>query len=541
MLTNYKSQCESKVKKWIEDTTKKPLGKLILEDYQEFVVDYKVEVTNTLSTTANKSVEAGGGKNGELYHQEADFKKAIQEYLAKELSKENLGLLADELQKGAYGKFSETSTVKVANSILYEHTCKTCGGQGEIQCPDCRGKGEFRCDKCAGKGEIRCSNCGGKGEIRCSSCGGKGAKMCRSCNGSGRYSNDPSQICRPCNGSGFYHCRSCNGAGFSKCSWCGSKGIYTCSTCNGATKITCTTCNGTSEVTEIAQICVQTTPNYAISCPENTDEKAKQIIDKYIISNNTDISNITRTELRQDEKRVVESYQIQMPFAKFSVSFDDKKFDWVVCGKNLLVEEGQNEMSQLFKAKRRAFILKIVLGIIAVLAVLGVAWNFLSNTQKPTPQSQRTAPKQSTAQKQHPRTAQDYLNSSPIEYSTQQGASQSTTSKQSQNSVQTTPEPSVKSVAQSTPNQNIQASFDCAKASTRVEKLICSDEELASLDIELANAYANARNSLDAAGKKALLSEQRKWIEAYNQCDDKPCVLHNMQIRIKTLQSYGGK
>lgn len=99
MLTNYKSQCESKVKKWIENTTKKPLDNFTLQNYQEFVVDYKVEVTNTLSTTANKSIEAGGGKNGELYHQEADFKRAIQEHLAKELSGENLGLLADELQK----------------------------------------------------------------------------------------------------------------------------------------------------------------------------------------------------------------------------------------------------------------------------------------------------------------------------------------------------------------------------------------------------------------------------------------------------------
>lgn len=89
-----------------------------------------MEVTNTLSTTANKSIEAGGGKNGELYHQEADFKRAIQEHLAKELSGENLGLLADELQKSAYGKFSETSTIRVANSVLYEHTCQTCKGEG---------------------------------------------------------------------------------------------------------------------------------------------------------------------------------------------------------------------------------------------------------------------------------------------------------------------------------------------------------------------------------------------------------------------------
>lgn len=53
ILTNISPQCESKVKKWIEDTTKKPLDNFTLQNYQEFVVDYKVEVTNTLSTTAS--------------------------------------------------------------------------------------------------------------------------------------------------------------------------------------------------------------------------------------------------------------------------------------------------------------------------------------------------------------------------------------------------------------------------------------------------------------------------------------------------------
>lgn len=80
-----------------------------------------------------------------------------------------------------------------------------------------------------------------------------------------------------------------------------------------------------------------------------------------------------------------------MPFAKFSVSFDNQKFDWIVCGKNLLVEEGQNEMSQLFKAKRRAFILKIVLGIIAVLAVLWGISSFLNSDDE------TSTPKQSSA------------------------------------------------------------------------------------------------------------------------------------------------
>lgn len=352
--------------------------------------------------------------------------------------------------------------------------------------------------------------------------------------------------CRSCNGAGFSRCSRCRSTGIVTCSTCGGNGFVICSKCKGATKIICSTCMGKCEITEIAQICVQTTPSYTISCPENTDEKARQIIDKYIISNNTDISNITRTELRQDEKRVVENYQIQMPFAKFSVSFDDKKFDWVVCGKNLQVEEGQNEMSQLFKAKRRAFILKIVFGIVAVLAVLWGILSFLNNDDK------TSAPKQSTTQKQQPRTAQDYLNNSPVEYSAQQQSQRI----ESPNSTQTAPEPSQsvnadtpsnesvnssENVAQSTPNQNIQASFDCAKASTRVEKLICSDSELASLDIELANAYASTRNSLDAAGKKVLLNEQRKWIDEYNQCADKFCVQQKMQERIQALQSSGAK
>lgn len=302
--------------------------------------------------------------------------------------------------------------------------------------------------------------------------------------------------------------------------------------------IICTTCTGTSEVTEIAQICVQTTPNYAISYPENTDEKAKQIIDKYIISNNTDISNITRTELRQDEKRVVESYQNQMPFAKFSVSFDNQKFDWIVCGKNLLVEEGQDEMSQLFKAKRRAFILKIVLGIIAVLAVLWGISSFLNNDNK------SSTPKQSSAQTQQspqpkPQETQRLESTSSMQNSAQsttEPSVESTASNESENVAQNSAQDDTPSESVNlTPSQNTKPSFDCAKASTNAEKIVCSDDELARLDNELANAYKNALNSLDNASKKQLTNEQKSWLKTYNQCTDKECVKYHLQMRIWAL------
>lgn len=93
--------------------------------------------------------------------------------------------------------------------------------------------------------------------------------------------------------------------------------------------------------------------------------------------------------------------------------------------------------------------------------------------------------------------------------------------------------------AQST-NENssqsrVKPSFDCSKASTNAEKLVCSDDELAILDLKLANAYKNARNSADAAGKKKILEEQKIWLKAYNFCNDKDCVKQNLEQRIKAL------
>ena len=84
-------------------------------------------------------------------------------------------------------------------------------------------------------------------------------------------------------------------------------------------------------------------------------------------------------------------------------------------------------------------------------------------------------------------------------------------------------------------SQNTKPSFDCAKASTNAEKIVCSDDELARLDNELANAYKNALNSLDNASKKQLTNEQKSWLKTYNQCTDKECVKYHLQMRIWAL------
>lgn len=70
---------------------------------------------------------------------------------------------------------------------------------------------------------------------------------------------------------------------------------------------------------------------------------------------------------------------------------------------------------------------------------------------------------------------------------------------------------------------NVQAaSFDCAKATTKVEKLICADPELSKLDEEMADLY-----------KKTLATSpipddyqphQNWWLQKRNRCEDAACI-----------------
>lgn len=66
------------------------------------------------------------------------------------------------------------------------------------------------------------------------------------------------------------------------------------------------------------------------------------------------------------------------------------------------------------------------------------------------------------------------------------------------------------------------ASFDCAKAQSKVEKIICGNTELSRLDDELAEAYEDALegnfNAID------LRNAQKQWIKERNRCEDDACV-----------------
>jgi uncharacterized protein len=83
-------------------------------------------------------------------------------------------------------------------------------------------------------------------------------------------------------------------------------------------------------------------------------------------------------------------------------------------------------------------------------------------------------------------------------------------------------------------------SFNCAKASSSVEKLICNDAELADLDRSLATLYGRVLENSSATDNRLLKAEQRGWIKGRDDCwksdDMRGCVLREYRYRIDALR-----
>lgn len=75
------------------------------------------------------------------------------------------------------------------------------------------------------------------------------------------------------------------------------------------------------------------------------------------------------------------------------------------------------------------------------------------------------------------------------------------------------------------------ASFDCKKAGTKVEKMICADKQLSRLDEELADYYS----ADDAGVTDATRQAQRAWAAKRNACTTAACVETQYHLRISVL------
>jgi uncharacterized protein YecT (DUF1311 family) len=65
--------------------------------------------------------------------------------------------------------------------------------------------------------------------------------------------------------------------------------------------------------------------------------------------------------------------------------------------------------------------------------------------------------------------------------------------------------------------KNDPPSFDCAKARTPVELLICKDFELSSLDNEMANSYREAPKNASAERNEVIRRQQAEWFADYSR------------------------
>jgi len=83
-------------------------------------------------------------------------------------------------------------------------------------------------------------------------------------------------------------------------------------------------------------------------------------------------------------------------------------------------------------------------------------------------------------------------------------------------------------------------SFDCAKATGEVEKMICQDPALAALDVQMAAAWQKALGLFPPDVAKTQRALQNGWIRGRNDCwKEKParaCVETSYQNRLFELQ-----
>ena len=97
---------------------------------------------------------------------------------------------------------------------------------------------------------------------------------------------------------------------------------------------------------------------------------------------------------------------------------------------------------------------------------------------------------------------------------------------------------SIASGQQSTPLSE-GASFDCKKARSRVDKLICSDRQLSTLDREMPGLFALSLTHSSEPGD--LKREQRRWIRERDDCEDVTCLATSYEVRIADLAKYTGR
>lgn len=87
------------------------------------------------------------------------------------------------------------------------------------------------------------------------------------------------------------------------------------------------------------------------------------------------------------------------------------------------------------------------------------------------------------------------------------------------------------------------ASYDCAKANSRIEKRICADKVLSNKDEHLSKVYIEAlatsnRDGQDSRLNTILRISQRVWLHLRDGCPDNECLNLAYDLRIAEINNY---
>lgn len=80
------------------------------------------------------------------------------------------------------------------------------------------------------------------------------------------------------------------------------------------------------------------------------------------------------------------------------------------------------------------------------------------------------------------------------------------------------------------------ASFDCTKATTKVEKMICEDSKLSALDSDMDAAYRQTKSDLHVA--PWFEDQQRLWLKHRNACGERACLENSYRQRLGGIGWY---
>ena len=121
-----------------------------------------------------------------------------------------------------------------------------------------------------------------------------------------------------------------------------------CSYCSGRGWAKCTDCNGEGHLVDTAVFEFRDEPLYYIS--SKIDNRAEKALSR-IGAENFDII-VSKIELKSfkdkfDEREIIKTYKLNVPFAKFNLTINDEKYQWFVYGKTIQVYENGNILKAL--------------------------------------------------------------------------------------------------------------------------------------------------------------------------------------------------